>query len=213
MKANFETGLKICSKCRRELPLSSFYKRENYNDGLDLQCVECRRERQRIVNATTKHRENQKRYQQSKKGKLQTKAANKRFLEYKRNWVKTKRESDIEFKIATNLRTRFNHMISDYHLYKWNSTFIYLGCTVDAFVDYFEDLFQKGMTWENYGQWHIDHIIPLTYFDLTKEENLYIAWNYRNLQPLWGGENCSKAGKIPYDVEERISKIKEYVNS
>lgn len=213
MKANFETGLKICSKCRRELPLSFFYKRERYNDGLDLQCIECRRERQRIVNATAEHRENQKRYQQSKKGRLQTKVANKRSLEYKRNWIKTKRESDMEFKIVTNLRTRFNHMISDYHLHKWNSTFIYLGCTVDIFIKYIESQFQEGMTWENYGQWHIDHIIPLIYFDLTKEENLYIAWNYRNLQPLWSSENYSKAGKIPYDVEEKISKIKEYVNS
>ena len=50
------------------------------------------------------------------------------------------------------------------------------------------------MTWENYGEWHIDHIIPL---DSANDENeLYSLCYYTNLQPLWGNENIRKGAKI-----------------
>lgn len=208
MKANFETGLKICSKCRRELPLDSFYKRERYNDGLDLQCIDCRREKQKEVNKTESHKENQKRYQSSEKGKLQTKRMNQKTLEYKKDWVKRKREEDYIFKLKMDLRTRFNHMISDYHLFKWRSTFTYIGCSIEDFVKYIENQFQEGMSWDNYGSWHIDHILPLDCFNLKEERELFIAWNYRNLQPLWASENCSKSNKVPENVEELINNLR-----
>jgi 5-methylcytosine-specific restriction endonuclease McrA len=53
----------------------------------------------------------------------------------------------------------------------------------------------KKMNWKNYGEWHIDHIIPLAYFDLTIEEELIQAWYYTNLQPLWAEENLKKGAK------------------
>lgn len=50
------------------------------------------------------------------------------------------------------------------------------------------------MTWENHGEWHIDHIVPL---DLGNNEEEILQLNYyKNLQPLWAKENISKGNKI-----------------
>jgi hypothetical protein len=70
----------------------------------------------------------------------------------------------------------------------------YLGCSAKEAVCYLEVKFKPGMNWNNYGWdgWHIDHIIPVSAFDLTKEEERKQAFHYTNLQPLWAIENISK---------------------
>lgn len=55
-----------------------------------------------------------------------------------------------------------------------------------------EGLFELGMSWDNYGLWHIDHRRALATFDLTLMVDLQAAWHYTNLQPLWASDNCSK---------------------
>ena len=72
-----------------------------------------------------------------------------------------------------------------------------LGCSIPEFKIYIESLFQKGMTWDNWSThgWHLDHIIPLSSFDLTDREQFLIACNYKNLQPLWAKDNLKKVIK------------------
>lgn len=73
-----------------------------------------------------------------------------------------------------------------------------LGCSIEEFKTHLESKFQHGMTWENYGRkgWHIDHIKPLSSFDLTDGEQLKIACNYKNMQPLWWNDNLSKGSHV-----------------
>ena len=70
----------------------------------------------------------------------------------------------------------------------------HLGCTIPHARDHIEKQFKKGMTWENYGEWNIDHIIPLCAFDLTRENELMQACNWRNLRPMWAEDNLAKSG-------------------
>jgi hypothetical protein len=70
-----------------------------------------------------------------------------------------------------------------------------LGCTIEFLKDWLESKFTPEMTWENYGPvWHIDHVKPLTAFDLTDPEQAKAACHYTNLQPLPASENIRKGG-------------------
>jgi hypothetical protein len=65
------------------------------------------------------------------------------------------------------------------------------------------------MAWDNYGEWHLDHVIPLAHFDLTSPAQVKAACNYRNLQPLWASDNLSKGDKLPSNSEELMAEIEE----
>jgi hypothetical protein len=69
-----------------------------------------------------------------------------------------------------------------------------LGVSYPEFISYFERLFVEGMSWDNHGEWHIDHIIPLS--SVNTEEELIKLCYYTNLQPLWAEDNLKKGSKI-----------------
>ena len=60
-----------------------------------------------------------------------------------------------------------------------------------------ETSFNNGMTWDNYGKWHVDHIIPKNSFNYTSPEDKEFkeCWELKNLQPLWAGDNLRKSSK------------------
>jgi hypothetical protein len=71
-----------------------------------------------------------------------------------------------------------------------------LGCTIEQLWIHLEKTFKPGMTRENYGKWHVDHIIPCASFDLTIPEQQTKCFHYTNLQALWASENIIKSDKI-----------------
>ena len=73
----------------------------------------------------------------------------------------------------------------------------WIGCDLPTFRAYIESKFHSGMTWENYGRegWHLDHIKPITKFDLTSDEEIAKINLYTNLQPLWALDNYKKSNK------------------
>lgn len=101
-------------------------------------------------------------------------------------------------KVAIKLRCALLHYVKN----KTKSSIKLLGCTIEKTCDSLESQFKEGMTWENMGRggWHIDHIIPCAFFDLTKPSHQKVCFNWQNLQPLWESENCSKSNKIHWSI-------------
>lgn len=112
------------------------------------------------------------------------------------------RKNNILYKIADHLRTRLRSALKGN--YKSGSAVEDLGCTIEELKQMLEKDFYPNpktgekMTWDNYGKfgWHIDHIIPLSSFDLTNRFQLLEACHYGNLQPKWWFENLEKGSKI-----------------
>lgn len=186
--------VKVCSKCKIEKSLEMFYKDKTRVDGRQYTCKECRK----YITKTTNDR-HRKRYYQENKEKIKKTNENYRL----ENWEKVKkrmakqhvkkRREDIKYRLKTNLRSRINMAIKKG--WKSGSSVKDLGCSVEYLKKHLESKFQEGMSWDNYGYWHIDHIKPLSKFDLTKREDFLEACNYKNLQPLWARENIKKGNK------------------
>ena len=76
--------------------------------------------------------------------------------------------------------------------FKFKTTLELLGCSVADARIHIESQFYDGMSWENIGEWHIDHRRPCASFDLTLESDQKMCFHYSNLQPMWASENISK---------------------
>jgi len=70
-----------------------------------------------------------------------------------------------------------------------------LGCTIQEYKEHIEKQFTEGMSWDNYGKWHIDHTIPLQY-DNPSVEDVLARLHYTNTQPLWAIDNIRKGNKL-----------------
>lgn len=116
---------------------------------------------------------------------------------YKTEWAKQKRKQDFVFNFSCNVRSLISHSFERANgdgLVKNYSTEDILGCSIEDFRKYIENKFQKGMTLKNYGQWHLDHIIPISL--ATTEEEVIKLCHYTNFQPLWAYDNMSKGNRI-----------------
>ena len=106
-------------------------------------------------------------------------------------YKKSKLETDLEYKLKQRMRSRLGRI-------KFNNsirTIDWLGCSMSELKKHLESKFLPDMTWINYGKWHIDHIKPLSLFNLSNDEELVVACHYTNLQPLWAKDNLVKSNK------------------
>lgn len=121
-------------------------------------------------------------------------------------YLKKRRKEDEAFRILLSLRARVQNSLKGKD--KSISTKELVGCSMDDLKKYLESQFKVGMSWDNYGtDWHIDHIVPCAYFDLTNENHQRVCFNWRNLQPLWKKDNLSKNRKLLSDYKEKIEYI------
>ncbi|MDB9965606.1 hypothetical protein OAD55_03415 [Planktomarina temperata] len=111
----------------------------------------------------------------------------------KRNAQRRNRYSiDLDYRIREILRARVKGFITGEN--KSASALDLIGCDIKTIRMHLELKFTDGMSWENYGEWHIDHIKAISFFDLTDEEQQKECFHYKNLQPLWAFDNLSKGG-------------------
>lgn len=106
---------------------------------------------------------------------------------YMNNYRKQRCKTDPQFKLMTTLRDRLSQSIKKYLLTKKDSSINLIGIPIEDFVSYIEEKFVVGyMNWKNHGKiWELDHIIPISSFDLTQEEQLKECFYYTNYQPLF----------------------------
>lgn len=103
--------------------------------------------------------------------------------------------------VKNNLRSRVRAAIKSQCGNKAEKTMKLVGCSVVELRKWLENQFVDGMTWENYGKWHIDHIKPCSKYDLTLAENQKLCFHFTNLQPLWGPDNLKKGSSYDSDEE------------
>jgi hypothetical protein len=131
------------------------------------------------------------RYQELKNIWRRTEAAKLKKNEQRKNRKKT----DIGFKILENARSRLSFAFKRAIVKKNIKTMDLIGTSMSNLIIHLEKQFKPGMTLDNYGEWHIDHIKPITKFDLKNENELRKCFHYKNLQPLWAIENIKKGDK------------------
>ena len=110
-------------------------------------------------------------------------------------------KNDPQYKARVTLKSRLNHALSANKAKKFtkSSTNLY-GCSLDELVKHIESQFYnhpttgEAMTWDNHSLhgWHIDHIKPFCYFDLTKSADIIEVCHYTNLRPLWSEDHKIK---------------------
>lgn len=78
---------------------------------------------------------------------------------------------------------------------KTKKTIEYLGCDIETYRCYLESKFVQGMSWDNYGQWEIDHIVPVKYNNPTMND-VISRLHYTNTQPMWKDDNAAKGNRF-----------------
>ena len=211
-------GYKRCCKCNELLTLKHFGKLSKSKDGFKYECKNCRIEyyQENIVKIAVRR----KRYYENNREIMLEKLSvyrneqrenNKdwnveyKALYYQENKVAIKKrttlnhyarlKSDIGYKLLCRCRSRIWYALKG-RVDKTKRTRELIGCSTDELKEYLENKFTDGMNWDNYGEWHIDHIKPCASFNFTNEEEQNECFNYTNLQPLWAMDNMKKHDKI-----------------
>lgn len=153
-----------CTFCHREQPVTSFRKRSGRPGKYTSHCIECLSKKQ-------------SEWRKSPKGRA-----------YDREKKRSAWKHDELYRLRVTLRRRLNHALKGSSV----SAVRDLGCSLPDLRSHIESLFKPGMTWNNYGEWEIDHIRPLAGFDLSDPTQALREVHFSNLQPLWKSENRRK---------------------
>jgi hypothetical protein len=203
---------KFCSICKEEKDIYCFSKDKHNKDGLCVRCKECskkywsetkekRHQKQKLYREShsqeikeTKikcYKNNKTKYDKTRKNYL---INNKEKIKLQAKLYQRERRKNPLYRSLDSLRHRL------YMCLKKNrasfKTLDLLGCSLEDFRFYMESKFSEGMSWDNYGEWHIDHIKPCVSFDLTDDTQVKLCFHYSNLQPLWALDNILKKDKL-----------------
>ena len=180
--------LKKCTKCKQIKLKSDFYKSKKYRSGTLCECKECtkktyhdwaKRNKERLRVKTAKWRKNNR----ERAKQICIKADRKRRSDPK---------GKLNFTMSSNIRKALNGQKGRK---SWQKL---VGYSLSNLKHHLEKQFEEGMSWDNYGEWHIDHIIPISAFNFYKPEDLDFkkCWALINLQPLWAKDNMTKQAKL-----------------
>jgi hypothetical protein len=120
--------------------------------------------------------------------------------EYKRKYEKHRKDTDPAYKLIANFRTAIYQVLKENNVEKNKHYFDILQYTPEELISHLEKQFTDGMTWDNYGKWHVDHRMPISSFNFESidDDSFIKCWSLDNLQPMWGKENIVKGNNIIY---------------
>ncbi len=176
-------NMKNCTKCNILKSKVEFGKHSQAADGLMPRCRSCRSADAKKIYEVDREQELIRCRNYYKNNKEAVYARHKKY-------EADRKRTDIMFKITKNLRSRTSMAIK---YSKPGSAIKDLGCTVAELKIHLESKFANSMNWDNYGEWHIDHIKPLSKFDLSNAVEFKKACSFNNLQPLWAMDNLRKS--------------------
>ena len=116
----------------------------------------------------------------------------------KRVYEKNRKASDPLYKLISNFRTAIYQVLKESNVEKNRHYFDILQYTPEELIIHLESQFKDTMSWDNYGEWHVDHKLPITSFNIEEmgDKEFMKCWALENLQPMWGEENIRKSNKI-----------------
>lgn len=176
----------ICETCKENKTIHNYGVNKRRLTGLNGVCKSCRKikSKNRYERHKDKIKENSLNYYKENKLKINE----KRCL-----YQKQRLKKDKLFNLSRNLRNRLYYALKNKN-WKKNSEFNkYIGCTREELIKHIEFQFEEGMTWDNLGEWEIDHQKPLS--KAINQKDLYKRCHYSNLRPLWKLDNIKKSNK------------------
>ena len=189
---------KVCNICKIEKNLNEFNKSSQHKSGFRNYCKSCQKEmhikyKERLgdkikIRAKKWEEENSEKRKQYRKKTYQKHG--KRISREK--YLKMKSDPTIYLKML--MRRRIRGILTSKNLKKRLPCETIVGCSYENLKIYLQSKFKDGMSWENQGKWHIDHIVPLS--SALNEDEIYKLCHYTNLQPLWAEDNLKKSNKI-----------------
>lgn len=179
---------KECSECKKTKALSEFSINLKSRDGFLTKCKLCMKQyRKNWRNLNAKHiAEYQSNYYENEpKGKR---------AKYTLTYVKQKYKEDPLYNYKERCRAVLRNALKLGSYKITSKPYKLLGCSYDYFKTHIENQFTEGMNWDNRGEWHYDHIIPIS--NAKTEEEVNKLNHYTNFQPLWAKDNRFKSSKI-----------------
>ena len=115
----------------------------------------------------------------------------------KRDYERNRKAKDPLYKLISNFRTAIYTVLKESNVDKYGHYFDILQYTPEQLITHLELQFKDTMSWDNYGEWHVDHKLPITHFNISEmgDEEFMRCWSLDNLQPMWGIENIRKSNK------------------
>lgn len=204
---NNSTQEKICKSCNIFKKLNEFHKSSISKDGHKPICKVCKKEQRHKEYINNKDHQDNLNKLWKKTHKERMSILNKRYNEKRKEYLKQyrinnrKRRAELQknrlknnpnYNITSKLRHRLGMALKSQNVRKTNKALELLGCTLEEFRLHLQSQFKRGMSWKNYGKWHIDHIKPCAKFNLKELDQQKMCFHYSNMQPLWANENQSK---------------------
>jgi len=194
-------GKKKCSKCGELKPLGVFDKNKKTSSRHASSCKQCLAEDRATPETKQKKKESNKEYRETPENKQKKKewsatTENKQKRKERHNErYKTEPKFRLNENVSRGIRNSLNSKGGSKNGYHWKDL---VGYTESDLVKHLEKQFVNGMTWENYGEWHIDHVCPISKFNFTDPSHTDFkrCWSLKNLQPLWAFDNISKKDKL-----------------